>query len=329
MKKLMMLTFTVIFCLMLVVSANAGQVFDDDERFSIEIPDGYTYNAEMSSEGAYIFMTANQSDNIIISCDANDEKESVYNFDDEYIEEFKNALSQMLADQYTNLGIDVDMEFYDFETKKLANGRMALVGKTSCEIPSYNIYFYQKVYLLAGVDNLYTITYTCTDEENVDLIDNTVGKMVIYEDEMQGDGSGANQGPSLNPGANSSASKPSGDKNDASAGNDIPVAGTPDSEVITDGSINSAPAKDEEVADGDKAESVDEDEAAEEEGKDEDDEDEEKSDETESEENDPTTIIIIAVVAVVCVAIGVVATVLVLKKKKPTTPINENTEQQL
>lgn len=188
MKKISSFLVAISMLCIFVFNAGASVTFDKDSNFTVEIPDGFTYSEENSSENIFVFQKGEDTFNI--NYNASTKNDYWADASEEKLQEYAGSFSETMEDYYASMDIEckVDVEYIKLE--KVDNGYTALVyliQTTQADTP-----FYQKMYQFIGENNVYTLTYTSADKKVVEKINDIAKTFVMNEKELQKTDIGAN-----------------------------------------------------------------------------------------------------------------------------------------
>lgn len=183
MKKLSILLVVLVMVITTSVSVYAANPYTHKELYSIELPDGYEYFEDMSTEEIPIFVKDNSSANININYVKNTENETLKNLSSEYIENYKETYKNYVLAEYAKQGeTSAELNIIAVEEKELSNGYTSLL--TIVETKLSNGVLYQKMYQFAGVEYVYTITITSQNKKQLTELDNVIETFKMNEEEL-------------------------------------------------------------------------------------------------------------------------------------------------
>ncbi len=183
MKKLSILLVVLVLIITTSMSVYAANPYTHKELYSIELPDGYEYFEDMSTEEIPIFVKDNGSTNININYVKNTENETLKNLSSEYIENYKETYKNYVLAEYAKQGeTSAELNIITIETKELSNGYTSLLTIVETKLSSGVLY--QKMYQFAGVDYVYTVTITSQNKKQLVELDNVIETFKMTEEEL-------------------------------------------------------------------------------------------------------------------------------------------------
>lgn len=188
MKKISSFLVAISMLCIFVFNAGASVTFDKDSNFTVEIPDGFTYSEENSSENIFVFQKGEDTFNI--NYNASTKNDYWADASEEKLQEYADSFSETMEDYYASMDIECNVDVEYIKLEKVDNGYTALVylmQTTQADTP-----FYQKMYQFIGEKNVYTLTYTSADKKVVEKINDIAKTFVMNEKELQKTDIGAN-----------------------------------------------------------------------------------------------------------------------------------------
>ncbi len=188
MKKISSFLVAISMLCIFVFNAGASVTFDKDSNFTVEIPDGFTYSEENSSENIFVFQKGEDTFNI--NYNASTKNDYWADASEEKLQKYADSFSETMEDYYASMDIECNVDVEYIKLEKVDNGYTALVylmQTTQADTP-----FYQKMYQFIGENNVYTLTYTSADKKVVEKINDIAKTFVMNEDELQKPDMGAN-----------------------------------------------------------------------------------------------------------------------------------------
>ena len=188
MKKISSFLVAISMVCIFVFNAGASVTFDKDSNFTVEIPDGFTYSEENSSENIFVFQKGEDTFNI--NYNASTKNDYWADASEEKLQEYADSFSETMEDYYASMDIECNVDVEYIKLEKVDNGYTALVylmQTTQADTP-----FYQKMYQFIGENNVYTLTYTSADKKVVEKINDIAKTFVMNEKELQKTDIGAN-----------------------------------------------------------------------------------------------------------------------------------------
>lgn len=182
MKKASILLVVAIMLFASVMSASAANVFSEDSHFSFDVGDEYEYVKENSTDVLFYFVKADGVTNININYVENRTKDCFKNLTQANLDSYERVLKTSVASGYAQQQIKADVEFISVESKDLSSGYTALVSVVKTQLQG--VVIYQKMYQVAGVDNIYTITLTADNMDTLTELDAIAETFKMTEAEL-------------------------------------------------------------------------------------------------------------------------------------------------
>ncbi len=186
MKKAVSLIFALLIFCSLAVSVNAEE-FNGADLFTVNLPEDF----QQTGTGASDFNFANENgDTFTVSYNDNTSEEYIFcpaNMSKKDIEEYTNALSEESENVMKAYAEEFELKFLSGEKIKHKNGKTALACQTKTTITrdKKETVYYQTMYEFGGVDYKYTFTYTTTDEDKKDSLNEVFDSINIFEAETE------------------------------------------------------------------------------------------------------------------------------------------------
>ena len=188
MKKISSFLVAISLLCIFVFNAGAAVTFDKDNNFTVEIPDGFMYSEENSSENIFVFQKGEDTFNI--NYNASTQNDYWADASEKKLQEYADSFSETMEDYYASMDIECKVNVEYIKLEKVDNGYTALVYLM--QTTQADTSFYQKMYQFIGENNVYTLTYTSADKKVVEKINDIAKTFVMNEDELQKTDVGAN-----------------------------------------------------------------------------------------------------------------------------------------
>lgn len=188
MKKISSFLVAISMLCIFVFNAGASVTFDKDSNFTVEIPDGFTYSEENSSENIFVFQKGEDTFNI--NYNASTKNDYWADASEEKLQEYADSFSETMEDYYASMEIECNVDVEYVKLEKVDNGYTALVYLL--HTTGTDTSFYQKMYQFMGENNVYTLTYTSADKKEVEKVLDIAKTFTMNEDELQKPDMGAN-----------------------------------------------------------------------------------------------------------------------------------------
>lgn len=165
-----------------VCSVSAAGVFSGDSHFSVDVGESLEYVEEESDAAYYYFVKEDGITNFNINYSENTDNECLKNLTEDEINSYKTVFKTIFSAQFAQEFNEVNVEIKSVETKELASGYTALIIIIASELDGIKIY--QKMYQIAGVENVYTLAYTAQTEEALSEVDAIAESFKMNEAEI-------------------------------------------------------------------------------------------------------------------------------------------------
>lgn len=182
MKKLTVFTVAIVMLFVTALSVYALP-YEHKGLYSIDIGEEYTYSEENSSDDIPVFVNADYSANININYIANDDNEAFANLTAEELESYRKQFKAIAQAQFAKNGeASAEINVYDVKTVVLTNGYTALV--TSIQTTTSTTTLYQRLFQVAGENNIYTVGITSQNKKRIDELNNIMNTFKMTEKEL-------------------------------------------------------------------------------------------------------------------------------------------------
>ena len=186
MKKAISLIFTFVMLFSFAVSVNAEE-FNGANLFTIDLPEDFQQDETSTSDFSF---ENSAGDTVTVTYNDNTQKENIFSPADmskKEIEEYTNTIIQetetVMKDQLDGL----NLKYLDCEKVKHKNGKTALVShiETTIEMNGRKGVYYQTIYEFGGANYKYSFTFTTTDKEKLNSLNDAFDTINIFEAETE------------------------------------------------------------------------------------------------------------------------------------------------
>ena len=186
MKKAISLIFTFVMLFSFAVSVNAEE-FNGANLFTIDLPEDFQQDETSASDFSF---ENSAGDTVTVTYNDNTQKENIFSPADmskKEIEEYTNTIIQetetVMKDQLDGL----NLKYLDCEKIKHKNGKTSLVShiETTIEMNGRKGVYYQTIYEFGGANYKYSFTFTTTDKEKLNSLNDAFDTINIFEAETE------------------------------------------------------------------------------------------------------------------------------------------------